>query len=258
MKIAVSGKGGSGKTTTLALIAKVLVGEGRKVFVVDADPDANLALTLGFPAVDEIVPITRMKELIMERTEAEESNMGKFFKLNPRVDDLPDSLMHEHDGIKLLHMGTVEAGGGCACPENTFVKALLSHMMVGRDEAVLVDMPAGIEHLGRGTAMAVDMMIVVTEPTPQSVQTQARVKKLAEDLKMKRVAAIGSKVRGEKDREYIRSNSTVQLLGFVPFDESLLRGDLNGVSGEVIEEVKGILYKMEGEASPEKIESGRQ
>ncbi|MFH1539430.1 MAG: carbon monoxide dehydrogenase, partial [bacterium] len=115
-----------------------------------------------------------------------------------------------------------------------------------------------IEHLGRGTAIAVDMLIVVTEPTPQSIQTQARIKTLAEDLKMKRVAAVGSKVRGEADREYIRSNSTVQLLGFIPFDDSLLRGNLDGVSGEVIEEVKGVLYKMEGEISPEKISSGRQ
>lgn len=247
MKLAVSGKGGSGKTTTLALMAKVLSGEGRRVFVLDADPDANLALTLGFPAVDKIVPITRMKELILERTESKESNMGKFFKLNPRVDDLPDQLMFEHEGIKLLHIGTIEtAGGGCACPENTFVKTLLMHMMVGRDEAVLVDLPAGIEHLGRGTAMAVDMLVVITEPTPQSVQTQARVKRLAEDLKIKRVAAIGTKVRNEADRDFIRNGSALEVLGFVPFDESLLRGNPGGAPQNVLDEVKGILYKIEG------------
>ncbi|MEW6200496.1 MAG: AAA family ATPase [bacterium] len=247
MKLAFSGKGGSGKTTIAALISKIYARGGRKVLVVDADPDANLALTLGFPQPDKITPITELKELIHERTETTETSAGMFFKMNPRVDDIPDSLSVIHDGIRLIHMGTIyKGGGGCACPENVFVRTLLTHLMLERDEVVLVDLPAGIEHLGRGTAMGVNMLIIVTEPTPQSVQTLNRIKNLAADLKIKNAAVIGNKITTEEQKKFIISNSPLEVLGFLPYDEKLARGKITDASTSILEELKEALYKIDG------------
>ena len=137
MKIAVSGKGGVGKTTFAAFLCRALADQGRKVLAIDADPDANLAQALGVEKSDEIVPISQMKELIEERTEAKVGTMGSFFKLNPKVSDLPDSLSVEVDGIKVMVMGGIKTGGsGCICPESTLLKRLVGHIVLARDEAV--------------------------------------------------------------------------------------------------------------------------
>jgi CO dehydrogenase maturation factor len=253
MKLALSGKGGCGKTTITALFSKILAADGRKVLVVDADPDANLALTLGFPNTDKITPITEMKQLIHERTETTETSAGMFFKMNPRVDDIPESLSTVHDGIKLIHMGTVyKGGGGCACPENVFVRALLSHLMLERDEVVLVDLPAGIEHLGRGTAMGVDMLIVVTDPTAQSVQTLTRVRQLAADLKIRNIAALGNKIRTDDERQFILNNSPLDVIGFLHFDQNLIQGKIADATPALLDEIRGVVYKIEGILEGEK------
>ena len=161
MKIAISGKGGVGKTLLASLLCKTFAEAGYSVIAIDADPDANLASTLGFPNADKIIPISDMKELAEERTGARGGQLGSFFKLNPKVDDLPEKYSQKHDGLRLMVMGRVKKGGtGCYCPENALLQALLTHLLIARDEVVILDMEAGIEHLGRGTAKAVDKLIL--------------------------------------------------------------------------------------------------
>ena len=193
MKIAVTGKGGVGKTTFAAVLARLYAAEGRNVLCADVDPDANLGLALGFSEeeLEGVTPISEMKELVKERTCADEFN--KFFKINPKVDDLPDRLSIEKNGVKLLVMGTIKTGGmGCVCPEHVMIKRLLSHMIVARDEVVVLDMEAGLEHLARGTTDFVDCFIVVIEPGARSVQTYHSVKRLAEDLGVKQVLVVAN------------------------------------------------------------------
>lgn len=231
MKLAVTGKGGVGKTTLVAGLAKVWVEEGKKVFCIDADPDANLALTLGFPHPSEITPLVEMKDLIEERTGAKPGSFSPFFKLNPRVEDIPDKFFSQHKGVRLAVMGTVRGGGlGCTCPENAFLKALLRHLMVEREEVVILDMEAGIEHLGRGTAEAMDLLIVVVEPGRKSLETAIRIRKLALQIGIKRVEIVGNKVRDISDEKFIREAlSEFKLLGFIPYDEKLIDADLKGL-----------------------------
>jgi CO dehydrogenase maturation factor len=180
MKLAVSGKGGVGKTTFSALLARTLSDQGMKVLAIDADPDANLAAALGIADADKVTPIAEMKELIFERTGAQPGTIGGFFKLNPKVDDIPDTLSVRLDNIKLMRLGSVKKGGaGCLCPESTLLKALVTHVVLGRDEVVIMDMEAGIEHLGRATAQAVDKLIVVVEPGRRSIDTAEHIRRLA-------------------------------------------------------------------------------
>ncbi|MDR3304173.1 MAG: AAA family ATPase, partial [Treponema sp.] len=185
MKIAITGKGGVGKTTLSAVLARLYAAEGRPVLAVDVDPDANLGLALGFSEEElaAITPISKMSDLIAERTGSDSDGMGKFFKINPKVDDIPDRFACDNSGVRLLVMGTVETGGsGCVCPEHVMVKRVISHLVLSRDEVVIMDMEAGLEHLGRGTAGMVDQFIVVIEPGARSIQTYHNVKKLAADL----------------------------------------------------------------------------
>jgi len=232
MKIAVSGKGGVGKTTFSALLIRTLNDQGKRVLAIDADPDANLASALGIPDADKIVPIAEMKDLIFERTEAQPGTIGGFFKLNPKVDDLPDSLSAKLDNIKLMRLGGVKkGGGGCICPESTLLRALMLHIVLARDEVVVMDMEAGIEHLGRATASAVDKLIVVVEPGRRSMDTAGHIKKLASEIGLKNIALVGNKIRGEKDEEFLKKHlSDFEFLGFIRQDEALIEADLDGVS----------------------------
>jgi CO dehydrogenase maturation factor len=234
VKIAVTGKGGVGKTTLSAVLARLYAEEGKKVLAVDVDPDANLGLALGFSAdeVNSIVPVSDMKELIAERTGSESDGLGKFFKINPKVDDIPDRFAKEKNGVKFLIMGTVKlGGGGCVCPEHVVVKRLISHLVVQRDEVVVMDMEAGIEHLGRGTASMVDRFIVVIEPGARSVQTYQLVKKLAGDLGVKTVSVVANKVRGAEDEEFIKKNIPPQdLLGCISYNDEVIDADRKGLS----------------------------
>ncbi len=230
MKIAISGKGGVGKTTLAALLIKYFRDQGKKVLAVDADPDANLALALGVSDPENIVPLSQMKEMIAERTDSQPGTMGGFFKLNPKVDDIPEKFAREIDGIKLIVMGGVKKGGsGCICPESVLLRTLVTHLVLLRDEVVVMDMEAGIEHLGRATAQGVDCLIIVVEPGRRSLETAMHVKELAADLKLKRVAIVGSKIRGHADEEFLKKNlPDFPILGFIPFDDKIIEADLKG------------------------------
>ena len=232
MKIAVSGKGGVGKTTLSALLIRMFNEQGRRVLAIDADPDANLAAALGIDNADKITPISEMKSLIFERTEAKPGSIGGFFKLNPKVDDLPDALSVRFDNIKLIRLGGIKKGGsGCICPESTLLKVLVSHMVLARDEVVVMDMEAGIEHLGRATAQAVDRLIVVVEPGRRSIDTAFHIDKLASEIGLKNIVLAGNKIRGKKDEDFLKTHLPgYRFLGFIPYDEALIEADLNNIS----------------------------
>jgi CO dehydrogenase maturation factor len=232
MKIAIGGKGGVGKTLLAALLSRTFAESGYSVIAIDADPDGNLAATLGFPHPEEIVPISEMSSLIEERTGAKPGKSGGFFKLNPKVDDLPDEYSQKHRGIKLMVMGRLKKGGsGCYCPENALLRALVSHLLLGRDEVVILDMEAGIEHLGRATAKAVDKLIIVVEPGRRSVDSAYRVNRLAKDIGLENIAAVGNKVRSPEDKEFLVSSlAGFDFLGFVPHDQAIVDADMMGRS----------------------------
>lgn len=232
MKIAVSGKGGVGKTTFAALLVRTLNENGKHVLAIDADPDANLASALGITDAETITPIAEMKELIFERTEAKPGSIGGFFKLNPKVDDLPDALSTRLENIKLMRLGGVKKGGaGCICPESTLLKALITHIVLARDEVVVMDMEAGIEHLGRGTARAVNKLLVVVEPGRRSIDTAGHIRQLAHEIGLKNIAVIGNKIRGQKDEDFLKKHLTgFEYMGSLPYDDALIEADLNGAS----------------------------
>ena len=247
MKIAISGKGGVGKTTLSAILARLYAQEGKKVLAADVDPDANLGFALGFTPKELalLTPISEMSDLIAERTGASKENFGKFFKINPKVDDIPDRFALEKNGVKLLIMGTVKTGGsGCVCPENVILKRVISNLVLNRDEVVILDMEAGLEHLGRGTADFVDRFITVVEPGQRSVQTYESVKRLAEDIGVRKVSVVANKIRSFADREFIQSVIPPdELLGFMTYSENISDADRNGVSpfessASTVEEVR--------------------
>jgi CO dehydrogenase maturation factor len=233
-KLAITGKGGVGKTTLSALLAYTFANEGNKVLAIDADPDANLASALGLPrdVAQQITPIAQLDDLIEERTGARPGTTGGFFSLNPRVDDIPDRFSAVHRGIKLLVLGTVgRGGGGCICPESALLKNLVRHLFVGRSEAIILDMEAGLEHLGRGTASAVDAFIVVVEPGQRSLQTARAIKRLAADIWIHKVYVVGNKIRNEQDQAFIREHLPGdEVLGFMPYSEKAVEADMKGIA----------------------------
>ena len=251
MKLAISGKGGVGKTTLTALLAKAFTKRGYRVLAIDADPDANLAAALGYPNPETIRPIAEMAELIEERTGAKPGTVGSVFRMNPKVDDLPDKLSAEVDGIRLMRMGTVKkGGGGCICPESTLLRALVQHLLVERTDVVLMDMEAGIEHLGRGTSEFVDRLIVVLEPGQRSIETAAKIRELAEDIRLLKLGAVGNKIRGPEDEAFLEKNvKGIPLLGFLPYRDSIIRADMDarppfegsedlvGLADEILEKI---------------------
>lgn len=234
MKLAIAGKGGVGKTTLASLLAKIYSLEGRQVIAIDADPDANLAGALGISAEEarNLKPIAELEEFIEERTGAKPGAASPFFKLNPRVDDIPERFSLARGNIRLLVMGKVRRGGsGCLCSESAVLRSLISHLLLSRSEVVIMDMEAGLEHLGRGTARGVDALIVVVEPGQRSLETAAAVCKLARDLGIDECYAVGFKTHGEADRAFIRQGLPgFQLLGFVDFDPQIADADRRGAS----------------------------
>jgi CO dehydrogenase maturation factor len=230
MKLAVTGKGGVGKTTIVAGLARVFADRGQKVLAIDADPASNLALALGFAPDQRLTPISAMKELIEERTESKAGSMGGFFKLNPRVDDLPEKYTLIKDGIRLMVMGTVQkGGGGCVCPENVMVRTLVAHLLLGRDEVVILDMEAGVEHLGRATAQAVDKLIVVVEPGQRSLEVAQKIRHLAADIGLKNIGLVGNKIRKQADREFLLERMPeIPFLGFLSYESKIVEADLSG------------------------------
>ncbi|MBC8412131.1 MAG: AAA family ATPase [Nitrospira sp.] len=233
MKIAVTGKGGVGKTTLSSLLCHLYSTEGKSVIAVDADPDANLAAALGISKEElkTIRPIGEMADLVEERTGAKPGTSGNIFKINPKVDDIPEGFGYKLNNITLLVMGKSKlAASGCYCPEHTLLRRLLKHLIVDRNEVVVVDMEAGIEHMTRGTAGGVDAFIVVVEPGQRSIQTAEAVKELAKGLGVKRVFLVANKVRNKKDAEFIKNSVTgIDFLGSLSFDESIMESDISGL-----------------------------
>ena len=251
MKIAVTGKGGVGKTILASLLAKVFAESGYSVLAIDADPDTNLAATLGFPDSDKITPISEMDALIEERTGASPGQATAYFKLNPKVDDLPEKYSVKRNGIRLMVMGQVKRGGtGCYCPENVLLQALVNHLVLARDEVVILDMEAGIEHLGRATASAVDKLIIVVEPGRRAVETAYRISKLTQDIGLQNIAVVGNKIRSQSEKEFLVSSLPgFDFLGFIPYDQALVDADqanlpLLDSSQPIINEVKNIYQAL--------------
>lgn len=251
MKIAISGKGGAGKTMLVSLLSTIFAQSSYSVLAIDADPNANLAATLGFPNSERIIPISEMADLIEERTGVRPGEVATFFKLNPKVNDLPEKYCVEHNGVKLMVMGRLKKGGsGCYCPENALLQALVTHLLLERDEVVIMDMEAGVEHLGRGTAKAVDKLIIVVEPSRRSVETAYRIRELAKDVGLQNIGVVGNKIRSEKDKDaLISSMPGFEFLGFIPYDQAIVEADLAGFplvhsSQRVMSEVEDIVARI--------------
>jgi len=227
LKIAVSGKGGVGKTTVAAMIARLLAARGMRVLAIDADPVANLAAALGVSENPPITPIIELRALIAERTSTTPGQYGGVFKLNPHVEDLPERFSRERDGVRLLVTGTISEGGsGCFCPESAVLRALMQHLILYRDDAVVMDMEAGVEHIGRATSGAVDRLIIVVDPGGRSQVAARRIRKLAADIGLKNVSVIANRVRGEEDRRLVESNlADFDIIGMIPVDEDIAAAD---------------------------------
>ena len=260
MKIAISGKGGVGKTTLTAVFAKLLAVQGKRVIALDADPAASLASALGMADDAPATPLADLRELIAERTGTSGPGAGAIFKMNPDVADLPDKYSVEKDGIRLLVLGGVRKGGaGCACPESAFMRTLLAHLVLHRDEVVLADMAAGIEHLGRATAQGVDALVVVVEPGRRSIDTGRRIIRLAADIGLDRAFVVGNKVRTPAHRAFVRDAfPDARVVGCVSYHERAAEADLEGraayedeallAEGRVV--LDALVGRLPGGASP--------
>jgi CO dehydrogenase maturation factor len=229
MKIAISGKGGVGKTTLAALMAQVYAEKGHNVLAVDADPSPCLAGALGFPADERarLHPISEMDELIHERTGAKPGTSGGFFTINPRVDDIPERFSVQYRDVRLLEMGSVDTGGsGCICPESAMLKSLFTHLLFRKDDILILDMYAGVEHLGRATVDFVDAMLIVVEPTRRSLGTASQIKALAEDIGLTRFWLVGNKVRDEAEYAFLKEETPgIPLLGILPANMGVQEAD---------------------------------
>src|SRR5512143_2997741 len=233
MKLAITGKGGVGKTTLTALLAQAYADMGKQVLAVDADPSPCLAGALGFP--DELRaqlrPIAEMDALIEERTGAKPGTVGGFFTINPRVDDITERFSVRHRGVRLLEMGSVDTGGsGCICPESAMLKTLLTHLLFRKDDVLILDMYAGVEHLGRATVDFVDAMLILVEPTRRSLGTAVQIKKLANDIGLNRLWLVGNKIRNDEEREFLQTETPgIPVLGFMPADLGVQEADRLGI-----------------------------
>lgn len=258
MKLAITGKGGTGKTTVAGILVNLFSKDGFKVLAVDADPDANLASAIGIPPkqASSILPISKQRQLITERTGAKPKQFGQLFKINPTVNDIPDNFCINYDNIKLLVMGAVQKGGsGCACPENVLLRSLLSEIILNRDEAVIVDMEAGIEHLGRSTSQAIDKMLIVVEPGSRSVLTARTIVRLAREIGVEAFGIIGNKIQDDKQKKWIQDQfPDHQVLGMIPYSRIIMESDLmeqplaDRLDKNLKEEFKKIYIECKGAA----------
>ena len=253
LKLAFGGKGGVGKTTVTALIARTIaaIEKETSVIAIDADPVANLAAGLGIDESQPITPVAELSDLIAERTGAQPGTMGGFFTLNPKVDDIPERFSIEKDGVKLLVMGTVQTGGsGCICPESTILKALMNHLVLARNEVVVMDMEAGVEHLGRATSGSVDALVVVVNPGARSRKAADKIRKLGQDIGIQRILILGNRITCDEDKTLIEeSMKDYEILGFLPENPEIIRSDREGTRpfediSAIPEELRKIAEKL--------------
>ncbi|HOK56037.1 MAG TPA: AAA family ATPase [bacterium] len=250
MKIAISGKGGTGKTTISACISKVYLEKGKRVILIDADPDSNLKSTLNIKK--EIIPLIELKEIIAERTGTKPGERAIIFKMNPEVDDIPERFFYRNGNLLVGIMGTVRGGGlGCMCPENAFLKAVIRNLILKRDDVVVLDMEAGIEHLGRGTTEGIDWLLIITEPTEKSIETTERIEKLAKEIKIKKTGVIGNKIESEIEKNFIIEKlKNSEILGYIPYFPEMKKGEIEGKTPWesapiILNYIKEIVAKME-------------
>jgi len=222
MKIAIAGKGGCGKTFIAAVIAKWFLLKEYSVLAIDADPAPNLALALGMDPGEamQIVPVSENEDLIREKTE---TDFPGVYQLSFRVDDIVSRYaVITPSGVPILIMGTIHvAGSGCMCQANTVVRNLLSHLISERDEVVILDMEAGVEHLGRGTLSRVDLMLVVTDANSRALHITEKIVRLAANSGIKRSDIVGNKIKSPEEERKIRALAElikVPVVGIIPYD----------------------------------------
>ena len=229
LKIGIGGKGGVGKSTIAAMFAHLAVADGSRVLAVDADPDANLASALGMPKAEResLIPLSARTALIEERTGAKVKGYGQVFKLNPDVSDVAEKESASFRSVHLLTLGAVETGGsGCACPESVLLRALLADVVIYKDDCVIVDFEAGLEHLGRATAQGFDVMALVVEPGSRAVETAETIRCMALEIGVKRVVSVGNKAASPEDASFLaEALGADAYLGSIPFSETIRRGD---------------------------------
>jgi len=258
VKLAVSGKGGVGKTTIAGMIARSWARRGKRVLAVDADPVNHLAMTLDIPRSAYPTPLSEMSGLIEERTGvAPGSSFGKLFRMNPKVDDIPEKYaVTGEDGIRLLVLGTIEfAGTGCFCPESALLRTLIDHIVLRREDYIVVDMEAGLEHLGRGSSRGIDILLIVVEPGLRSIETTERIRDLARDMGIERIEVVINKIDNERTGEIVKGKIDelgLSVIGEIPYDPLLEEADLKGVSPLAISEnspaidaIAGIAKKLQ-------------
>jgi CO dehydrogenase maturation factor len=237
MKIAISGKGGTGKTFLAGNLATQFSRRGHRVIAIDADPSPNLALTLGMSIEEsgEIIPIAENEQLIRLKTGTDYSGV---FRLTFTVDDIIEKhAAPTPSGVYLMVMGTVRSmGSGCTCPAHSVIKALLRHLIVERDEVVVLDMDAGIEHLGRGTAEHVDTMVVVSDANRKSLEVAKTICRMAKDSEIQQIGLVGNRITGLTQEQAVRifaEKNGISLMGMIPFDQGISD---NGITGVPVDE----------------------
>ena len=251
VKIAIGGKGGVGKTTVCAIWAQLFAESGFNVLAIDADPNTTLASAFGIAPQQCPEPLIRMKQLIAERTGTGKEAVGAYFRLNPKVSDLPEKYWLEANGLKLLVLGAItQAGAGCACPEGAFLKTLLRHTILQRQELVLVDLAAGVEFMGRASVQGIDAFVAVVEPGGRSIETANNIAKMAKELGICCVGTIANKIAEPAQTEVIKSQlKDTMLLGTLRYSRSLQEADLRrapvfGADAEVTEQLKQAKNKL--------------